>query len=122
MTTRCLPPEEWPRLAGTELEAVWPHLRPAHQATVLVVEDGEAIVGCWLLLTLAHCEGVWVAPTHRGKGSVARRLLAAMRREVQQRGFATVLTGAMTPDVERIIRGLGGHPLPGAQYVLPFGA
>lgn len=118
MTTRVLRADEYARLAGTELEPVAPHLRPCDQ--VLVVEDTDgAIIGCWALLMVPHVEGVWVAPEHRGKSGVARRLLAGMRRLVGD--GRPVMTGATTDDVRRILAGLGATKLPGDHYVFRFG-
>lgn len=89
MTTRLLPRGEWHRLKGTLLETVTPDLR--HDAQVVVVEDNAAIVGCWVLMPVYHAEGVWIAPEHRGKASVGRRLLAGMRRLVREQGAREVL-------------------------------
>jgi hypothetical protein len=121
VTTRILPPEEYPRLAGTELELVWPTL--PMDAAVVVVEDGTEIVGCWAAFTLAHVEGVWVAPAHRGKTSVARRLLGGMRRALaEQFGATGAITGAMSDEVRGILDGLGAQKLPGDHYVLSLGS
>lgn len=118
MTTRLLPRDEWPKLAGTELEAVWPHLPLG--AHVVVVEEGEALVGCWALFPQVHAEGVWIAPSHRGKASVARRLLAGMRRTAQAMGAQSVATGALTDDVRRLLDGLRAVKLPGDHYAVPI--
>lgn len=117
MTTRVLPPAEWPRLAGTELETVWPQL-PRDAAVVLVVEDGDAIIACWALITVRHVEGVWIAPEHRGRASVARRLLSGMR---ELTGGGAVFTAALTPEVEALLEGLRAEKLPGEHYVLTLG-
>jgi len=117
MTTRILPPDEYPRLAGTELETVWPTL-PDGAAVLVVEQDGE-IVGCWAAFLLAHVEGVWVAPAHRGKTSVARRLLVGMRRTLaEQFGASGALTAAVSDDVRGILDGLGATKLPGDHYAL----
>jgi hypothetical protein len=115
-TTRVLPPAEWPGLVGTELEVVWPHMRP--QDSVVVVEDRGDIVGCWALLTVKHVEGLWIAPAHRGRSSVGRRLLAGMGALV---GPSTpVFTAALTDDVRQLLSRIGTR-LPGDHYVLNFG-
>lgn len=120
MTTRLLPREEWPRLAGTELEAVWPILPPG--AAVVVVEDGEEIVGCWAAYTLAHVEGIWIASAHRGRGSVLRRLLAKMARTLRDDFESSgAVTGAMTDDVRELLTKFGATKLPGDHYALPMG-
>lgn len=120
MTSRVLPLEEWSRLAGTELDAVWPHLNP-ETARVLVVEDAGAIVGTWALFHVVHAEGVWIAETHRGKTAVARRLLKAMRQAATEMGAAVVATAALTPDVEGYLATLGAVTLPGTHYALSVG-
>ena len=116
MTTRILPREEWPALVGTELEAVWPHL-PA-DAQVIVIEDQGAIVGCWALFHQLHAEGVWVHPAHRGKTTVARRLLMGLRATARRLGVRSVATAATTDDVRRMLATLGVQ-LPGDHYVIP---
>lgn len=117
MTTRLLPPSEWDRLAGTELETVHPHL--PESARVIVVEDeAGAIVGCWCVFTSVHAEGVWIAPEHRTRGTVARRLLVGLRHQLEDLGATAVMTGAVSDDVRALIARLQGQPLPGEQYVI----
>lgn len=118
MTRRLLPREEWHRLAGTELEAVTPYL-PAH-ARVLVVEDGDQIVGCWAFVSLVHAEGVWTAADHRGKSTVARHLLAGMREIVRDMGAEGVITAAMNDTVRGFCAALGAIELPGTHYAMPL--
>jgi len=118
MTTRVLPPAEWPRLLGTELETVVPVL--PEDAEVLVVEHDGAIVGCWALYPLLHVEGVWVAPEHRGRGGVFRRLLTGMRTLVHGHGREVVQTGALWGDegavVATMLQKLGAVELVGRHF------
>lgn len=114
MTTRTLPREEFGRLVGTELEAVAPILPPA--ATVLVVEDAGQIVGCWALFPVWHAEGLWIAPAHRGKGGVARRLLAGLRTAAHAQGARAVATAATDERVESMLDRLGAVALPGVHF------
>lgn len=116
MHTRVLPRAEWAKLAGTELEAVWPVLPDSAQ--VIAVEDGERIIACWALYALWHVEGVWIDPAYRKAGSAARRLLQGMWRLARGVGARTVLTGAISDDVRDLIGRLGGFKLPGDHYVL----
>lgn len=116
MTTRELPREEWGRLAGTELAAL--AATGLDTLTVLVVEDAGEIVGCWGLVPIFHAEGIWVAPTHRGRGTVARHLLRAMREAMRARHLQGVWTGAVLPAVAMMITKLGGRALP-AMFYLP---
>lgn len=117
MTTRELPRAEWSKLKGTELEAVAPHLTDA--ARVLVVEDGDEVIGCWAFFPVVHAEGVWIADTHRGKSAVARRLMRGMREIVCSMGATVMATAAITDDVRGVIEGLGGVELPGTHYAVP---
>lgn len=119
MTTRILPPSEWPRLAGTELETVYPHMDP-DQSDVVVVEQDGRIVACWALLRVYHVEGLWVAPEYRKRGRAGWRLLEAMRGLCRRVGARAVCTAACTPEVARLITQLRGVPLPGDQYMLPM--
>lgn len=120
MRTRILPRDEFDRLTGTELETVHPFLPEA--ARVIVVEDGDRIIGCWALVPILHAEGVWVAPEHRGKTSVQRRLWTRMFREAHEMGFRAVVTAAISDDVAALLASHGGVELPGRAYALTIGA
>jgi N-acetylglutamate synthase-like GNAT family acetyltransferase len=117
MTTRVLPPHEWPRLVGTELETVCESL-PHEHAKVLVVEADGEIVACWALLSVLHVEGVWIRPGHRARGAVGRRLLQGMAELVAESGGAGVVSAACTPDVARLLTGLGAVKLDVDHYGL----
>jgi hypothetical protein len=118
--TRMLPPEEWSRLKGTEAEPAIPHLDPANTRVVVVEDDGQ-IVGCWVLVRVVHAEAVWIAPTHRTKFGVVRRLIAGMKTLARGWGAKGVVTAAVSDDVRRLIAKMGGAQLPGEAYVLPVG-
>lgn len=79
MTTRILPPSEWPaKLAGTLLDPAWQGF--SEHDRVVVVEDAEGqVIGCTALMLVWHLEGTWIAPEHRGKASVGRRMYRAAR-------------------------------------------
>jgi hypothetical protein len=117
--TRVLPAAEWPRLVGTELETVIPTLSPAF-ATVLVVEQGDRIVACWALVSILHCEGLWVHPDCRHSVGVNGRIWAGMRKLVTDAGASAVLTAAITPEIETLILKRGGTALPGTHFRLPM--
>lgn len=117
MISRLLPRDEWHRLAGTELEAAASVL-PA-DAQVLVIEDNGEIVGCWSVIPYVHVEGLWIAPAHRKRSSVGRRLLTGMRRVAQALGADVVLTAATDDTVRQLITEYGGVSLPGTHHVLP---
>lgn len=117
MSARILPPEEWPRLAGTEAETIWPLLDP-RRAHVLVVEHGDAIVGTWVLMNVLHAECLWIAPEHRHGVSVARRLWTFMRRTARSLGVPVVATAALTDDVRALLDHVGATKVPGDHYAM----
>jgi hypothetical protein len=119
MTSRLLPPEEWPRLDGTELESVWPVL-DRERACVVVVEDAEGrIIGCWAGFPLWHAEGVWTAPEHRGKAGVARLLLVGMAGLAKAHGYRSVVTASIDRTVDDLLTKHGAVHLDGRHYALP---
>lgn len=120
VTTRVLPREEYDRLAGTELETVAPHL--PESARVIVVEQGDAIVGCWAVFPVTHVEGLWIAPSHRGKSAVARKLLAQMVLTAREMGAQVVNTASVSEDVTEMLDRLGAVELIGKHFALRIGA
>lgn len=116
-TTRILPAAEWSSLAETTLADSWPQLDPAKHH-VLVVEQDGVVCGCLALLQSVHAEFLWIAPAHRGKASVGRRLRGAMLDLVRRWGFPTVLMASMDARMRGIVLGLGAIQLPGDHYVL----
>lgn len=119
MISRILPPEEWPRLSGTEAETVWPHFKPEN-TRILVVEDEGEIVGTWSMVRVVHAECLWVAPKYRGAFGVAKRLLRGMRDIASAWGAVKVVTGSVSPEVTNMILRFGGFPMPGECFVLPI--
>jgi N-acetylglutamate synthase-like GNAT family acetyltransferase len=117
MTTRLLLPHEWPRLEGTELASIYPVLDPA-VSRIVVVEDAGALVGCWALFPLVHVEGVWVAESHRGRASVARRLVQGMTATARDMGARAVTTAALSADVAGMLARLGAIEVPGRHFSL----
>lgn len=115
MTTRELPPAEWPKLETTNAVDLWRHLNPARHR-VIVVEDHGEVVGSMLLMQVVHAECLWIAPAHRKTVPVGRRLLQALFTEA---GAPTVLASAVSTEMVRILDKLG-TVLPGTHYVLPI--
>lgn len=111
MTSRVLPPAEWPRLHGTELGEVY-HLLDPERARIIVVEDADEIVGCWAIFPVFHVEGVWISDRHRRRSSVAKRLLTMMGQMIKLAGVETVVTASASEDVDRLIQHLRGVELP----------
>lgn len=106
MTHRVLPPDEWPKLAGTLLETAWPTLNP-RETRIVAVEDAGQIVGCVALFPVWHLEGVWIAPERRGTVSVARRIVTAVRSLAKALGASEVLMMATTDAAARMCRRFG---------------
>ncbi len=118
MTTRILPKAEWPRLVGTEAEQVWPVIPEASQ--IVVVEDGEKIVGCHLLIPYWHLECLWIDAKSRGNGGVARKLWRAVQNAAIALGAKSVLTAAIDDRVRGLLSHVGAVRLPGDHYVVPM--
>lgn len=120
LTTRILPPAEWSKLAGTEAEQVWPLLDPK-RARIIAVEDGDRVVGCWVTYLMVHAECLWIADDHRGKSSVGRRLLRALRNVVRGWGADRAWTSAITDDVRGMLATIGARQIAAADhYVMPL--
>jgi hypothetical protein len=119
MTTRVLPAAEWDRLEGTELDGLADRLS-GDRAVVIVVEDSDGrIVGCWAAIWALHIEGLWVAPDHRGKAAVLRRLVHSLNTETAQAGISAVVAGVRDERMRDIASTALGKPLPGQLVVIP---
>jgi len=117
MTARELPRADWHRLADTPIAAVCATL-PADTRMIVVEDRDGVIVGTWAMIRYVHAEGVWIAPAHQKRGSVAGRLLRAMRDVAHSWGAPVVLTAAVDDEVRSLIAKLGGARLPDT-YVFP---
>lgn len=118
MKARILPPEEWSRLIGTEAELVWPQVDSLN-ADVLVVEDGDEIVGTWMFLKVVHAECFWISPKHKASFAVGKRLIQGLRDQGKKWGVASVITGSVDPHVTDMIERFGGKPMPCESFILP---
>ena len=105
MTSRLLPRDEWPKLAGTLLESVWPSL-PAN-AIIMVVENDGHIVACSCLFLCWHQEGTWISPEMRGSVGVGRRLLTEMRSAIESVGAGEVWMMSTEPSNSALIQRFG---------------
>lgn len=114
MTTRILPPEEWAKLAGTELDTALPMLPGTR---VIVCELDGAIVGHLALVPMWHAEGVYVTPTQRGRG-VLQFLIAAMHEEARAIGVSTVFPAAATEGMVHLITRIGGVEIEARWFAL----
>ncbi len=119
MTTRILERDEWPRLAGTEAETVWPHF--SDQTRVVVVEHEGQIIGCHALVAVLHAECLWIHPEHRKKTSAARRLWSAVKTEARETfGARWLMTGAVSDDVRGLLAHVGAVKVEMDHYMVPL--
>ena len=115
MTSRVLPPDEWPRLQGTEAETLWPHLS-ADNSRVLVVEQDGAIVGTWVVMRLVHVDAKQLPEVAQGR--LTRRPIRGLS------GFALFLQAAVVGAflflsvVLLLLEGLLGFPAPAVLLAL----
>lgn len=121
MTTRTLPPAEWEKLAATDLPQLLPYVN-RDDVEVMVVEDEHGtVVGCWAILHVVHLEGLWIAPEHRGKASVARRLLSATWARVRELAPAWVMTGAADDRIRGLLtRHMNAIHVPSDTWLIPM--
>lgn len=115
--TRILPRTEYDRLGSTALAECALQVRD-REGDVIVVEDGDQIVGCWALFPVLHVEGLWIADSHQKRASVARRLWLGMKRLVKVRGGVKVATAACSDDVRALLAHVQATKLDGDHYVL----
>ncbi len=121
MRVRECAPSRWAEdLKGTALEATVPYLESCGARVAVVTDEHGRVIGTWALLTLLHAEGVWVAPEHQGKASVARLLWKQMAAFVHEHGASSVLTGANTPDVAQLLERHGAQKIEATTYTLPM--
>jgi hypothetical protein len=119
LTTRVLPVSEWPKLDATYLAPVWRAVDPAY-FSVLVVEDGDQIVGTWARQLMVHVEGLWIHEDHRLSGDVFRALEVGMADLLHQIGASTALTEAGSDQIARFLVRRDAVPVP--TYRIPFQA
>lgn len=108
------PAAEWPRIGAL---AGWAAVPDPTMARVVVVEEAGQIVGAWCLLTAIHLEGAWIAPSHRCRVGVVRRLVAGVFEILRVCEARVVYTAAVDPDVGRLARKLGFERFPGEWFV-----
>ena len=120
LTVRTLPREEYPRLAGTEAETIWPQLSDA--ARVVVVEREGVIVGCHVLQPILRAECLWLAPDERGRGTAALRLWRAVQQTVREDfGVGWFETAAVSDDVRGLLAHVGAVKVEADHYMVPIG-
>lgn len=112
MTSRTLPPEEWPRLQGTLFDTIWTTFDPAW-AEVIVVESGGRIVASVALLNILHAECLSVA----GGLAAGRALWIALSDRVRERGGRAVWAAADDTPMHRLLM-RHAQPVAGHHFLL----
>jgi len=120
-TSRVLPPAEWPRLEGTDVESFIGGLAPS-KASVFVVEDGEQIVATVVGVPSVVMECCWIDPAHRRSPAVGKRLVIGMKALTNALGLVRMITLPGDEAVERMAVKLGGTKLTKPAVVVPVGA
>lgn len=114
--------EEYAARRGGEMPPSFPYVRPEDVA-VVVVEDGDDIVGCMTVLKVTHFEGVWVDPKYRGNAGVMRPLLRQAWAIPRARGESWAFGGAAVGDgaMGKFMGKLNGVQLPLHTFALWVG-
>lgn len=118
MTSRMLPPEQWPLLDEAGAETVWKLLDPA-RAQILVIEDQGQIVGTLTLMNVLHAECLWIKPSHRKGYGVAKRLLDGMWAGARAAHVKALWSGSMSDVMTNILHRIGASEVPGTSFVFP---
>ncbi len=121
MTARVLDFSEWERLPE-ELDPILMKLSPGTSRVCVIENEEGVIVAHWLLMPVLHAECLYIAPGHRGRVSVGRRLLALMQQTARSLGWDRVSTASMSEDVTRMLLKIGAEAYPPAlHFSLPIG-
>ncbi len=119
MTLQELPPEHWSLITPEmPIYGLLPFLEPEWTRILAVVDDEGYIIGTQAIFSIRHAEGLWIHPDHRGKSAVQRLLLKGMSEALAD--AEGVMTASDTPEVEGIIRKLGGVELTTKAFYLPL--
>ena len=116
--SRILPASEKDRLVGTEAEKLIPYITD-EGPFVLVIELDDMIIGTWVLVPTYHAECVWIHSNYRNVPTIARRLVKGMMQMAHAVGAKNLVTTALNPSIEELVKKLDGKELPGKFFVFP---
>lgn len=120
MNVRELPQEEWGKLDGSDIGTAIPYHNP-EDIRVIVVEDGDRIVGQWAVLTVPQLEGVWIHPDYRKRGRVAALLLEKTFDVAREQAPYMAFTGSQSQEISSLLtRHLGALKLEQETYIVPL--
>lgn len=118
--TRILKKKElW--LLGPEKEKLFSQF-PRDTKIVVSEDENGQIIGHWVLIPYWHVECFEIYPEHRLKAGVAKGLFRTMFGILHSMRVKTVLTAAITEEVEKYLLRMKAVELPGKHFVLPTGA
>ena len=117
-TAREADPSEWAHVAQL---AEWGMVPDPTMARVVVVEAEGQVVGAWCILTAIRLEGAWIAPSHRARVGVVKRLTEGVFSILRACEARVVYTAATSAAVERLILKLGFQRFPADWYVKVLG-
>jgi len=104
-----LDPKEWPKLEGIFADE-WGACLPDPKHSMIVVEkDDEELIGFCIIETLVRPGNFYVAPNHRGNGTV-KRLVEYVKTRAANSGRSFIGL-ADQPRYERLFRSLGMQPV-----------
>jgi hypothetical protein len=95
---------------------------PRDTKVVVSEDENGVIVGHWVLIPYWHVECFEIYPEHRKKAGVAKGLFRTMFGILHSMRVKTVLTAAVTDEVEKYLKRMHAIELPGKHFVLPTGA
>lgn len=120
MIARVLPESEWHRLDEQgDIPPLFAALLPKH-TEVIVVEDGDRIVGRMMVMRLTHLEGAWIQQEHRNAGVVGSLLRQSIESS-KEWSDKWVIGGAQDDRMRDILERLGGVKMPCEFYALGIG-
>lgn len=123
MKTRLLPREEWANLEearGTPTLLPW--TAPEDVSVVAVEDDSGEFVGCVMVQTILHIEGLWVAPKWRGNPGVGRVLMREAFSEARKRARSNFAMAEVDPKagngMRTILEKVGAEHVPVETYLI----
>jgi N-acetylglutamate synthase-like GNAT family acetyltransferase len=82
------------------------HVPDPLKSVAIIATDDAQVVGRMLLLSLAHIEGTWVKPDHRGT-SILVRMMRKMEETAKSLGLTKMFSYAPNKEVEDYLKRLG---------------
>jgi hypothetical protein len=121
LTVRELPSGEFPRLASVEPFDKLGFPKPETSRVVVGEDAAGRVVAYWCVFAAIHVEPVWIAPEHRSRPGLIRRLWEQVRSVLGASGekiaFCNIFDEGL-PVKEAMAARLGFQKLPGSLYFI----